>query len=214
MVIGIVKKHIKPLLQPFDPDASIEFESFLKTLAFQTGHSMKRHTQAYASEEAYPAELQPDLIDRYYQSSLLWHRFLLLRKEDLLLCWPNDKEVAHVPSPLVGYSPDLHLIADGHGPENIESELQVMSEDDNEELRPGQSYGFRPPPRTACRKRKQADIPNNTTLTDSDEEEEMPVPKQPRRARKKQPKFSGQGQKKKNSLPPLIALGGIHHLFY
>lgn len=34
MAIGIVKKHIKPLLQPFDPDALIEFESFLKTLAF------------------------------------------------------------------------------------------------------------------------------------------------------------------------------------
>ncbi|KAH8746315.1 hypothetical protein F5882DRAFT_237125, partial [Hyaloscypha sp. PMI_1271] len=103
---SIVKKHIRPLLQPFDPDAPIEFESFLKTLVFQTSHSIKRHTQAYALEEAYPAKLQPNLIDRYYQSSLLWHSFLLLRKEDLLLCWLNAKEAAHAPSPLIGYSPD------------------------------------------------------------------------------------------------------------
>jgi hypothetical protein len=58
---------------------------FLKTLAFQTGHIIQTHSRSYALDNAYPAKLQSDLIDRYYQSSLMWHRFLLLGKGDPVL---------------------------------------------------------------------------------------------------------------------------------
>ena len=85
IVINVVKKHIPAIIASFDPNALFEYTMFLKTLAFQTGHIIQTYSRSYALDNAYPAKLQSDLIDRYYQSSLMWHRFLLLGKGDPVL---------------------------------------------------------------------------------------------------------------------------------
>lgn len=73
VAISVVKKHIPAIIASFDPDAPSEYATFLKTLAFQTGHTIQTHSRSYALNNQYPAKLQSVLISRYYQSSLLWH---------------------------------------------------------------------------------------------------------------------------------------------
>ncbi|PVH68318.1 hypothetical protein DL98DRAFT_399032, partial [Cadophora sp. DSE1049] len=75
VAISVVKKHIPAIIASFDPNAPTEYAMFLKMLAYQTGHTIQTHSRSYALDNNYPAKLQADLIDRYYQSSLLWHQF-------------------------------------------------------------------------------------------------------------------------------------------
>jgi hypothetical protein len=70
VAVSIAKKHIPNLLQPFDPNTPNDYDGFLRLLSFQTGHCPSTHTGAYALDHAFPAKLQPDLIDRYFQNSL------------------------------------------------------------------------------------------------------------------------------------------------
>lgn len=72
VAISAVKKHILAIIASFDSNAPSEYATFLKTLAFQTGHTIQTHSRSYALDNAYPAKLQSDLIDRFHQSSLLW----------------------------------------------------------------------------------------------------------------------------------------------
>ena len=80
-----MKKYIPVIIASFDLNVPSEYTIFLKTLAFQTGYIIQIYSQSYALKEVYLAKLQPDLIDRYYQSSLLWYRFLLLNEGDPVL---------------------------------------------------------------------------------------------------------------------------------
>lgn len=76
VAVAISKKHIPTLLEPFDPNVPKDRDGFLHLLAFQTGHTPSIHASAYALERGYPARLQPELIDRYFENSFIWHRFL------------------------------------------------------------------------------------------------------------------------------------------
>ncbi|PVH69601.1 hypothetical protein DL98DRAFT_624055 [Cadophora sp. DSE1049] len=123
--ISVVKKHIPAIIASFDPNAPSEYAMFLKTLAFQTGHTIQTHSRSYALDNTYPAKLQSDIIDRYYQSSLLWHRFLLLGEGDPLLLQPEWEELGNQSSQAIGYSPDLHLVPQDDEPESIEIEVET-----------------------------------------------------------------------------------------
>ncbi|PVH90790.1 hypothetical protein DM02DRAFT_547108 [Periconia macrospinosa] len=81
IAVAISKKHIPTLLEPFDPNIPKDHDGFLHLLAFQTGHTPSIHASAYALERGYPARLQPELIDRYYEASFIWHRFLEITTE-------------------------------------------------------------------------------------------------------------------------------------
>ncbi|KAN0104052.1 hypothetical protein V8E51_009797 [Hyaloscypha variabilis] len=59
--ISIVKKHLPTIIASFDPNTPSEYAT----------HTIQTHSRSYALEDAYLAKLQPNLIDRYYQSSLL-----------------------------------------------------------------------------------------------------------------------------------------------
>lgn len=81
IAVAISKKHILTLLQPFDPNIPKDRNGFLHLLAFQTCHTPSIHASAYAFERGYPARLQPELIDRYFDNSFIWHRFLGITEE-------------------------------------------------------------------------------------------------------------------------------------
>jgi hypothetical protein len=42
------------------------------------------HARAYALDHAYPAKLQPDLLERYLKISKAWHQFLAINKEETI----------------------------------------------------------------------------------------------------------------------------------
>lgn len=123
-----MKKHIPAIIASFDPNAPSEYAMFLKTLAFQTGHTIQTHSRSYALDNTYPAKLQSDIIDCYYQSSLLWHRFLLLGEGDPLLLQPEGEELGNQSSQAIGYSPDLHLVPQDDEPESIEIEVETEAQ--------------------------------------------------------------------------------------
>ena len=68
IAIAMAKKHIPALIRPFDPHAPKDYDGFLRLLAFQTGHKPSTHAGSYALETAFPAKLQPDLIQRYLKN--------------------------------------------------------------------------------------------------------------------------------------------------
>jgi hypothetical protein len=88
IAVAVSKKHIPTLLEPFDPNIPKDRNGFLHLLAFQTGHTPSVHASAYALERGYPARLQPELIDRYFDNSFIWLRFLGITEEI-----PVDREL-------------------------------------------------------------------------------------------------------------------------
>jgi hypothetical protein len=63
IAVAISKKHLPDILQPFDPNLPKDYNGVLRLLSFQTGHNPATHAGAYALGRAYPAKLQPDLIE-------------------------------------------------------------------------------------------------------------------------------------------------------
>ncbi|KFZ22727.1 hypothetical protein V502_02791, partial [Pseudogymnoascus sp. VKM F-4520 (FW-2644)] len=168
---------------------------FLKTLAFQTGHTIQTHSRSYALDNQYPARLQSDLIGRYYQSSLLWHRFLLLGEGDPLLL-QSDEQGQNEPFQTIGYSPDLHLVAQDDEPESIEieseaqDEVKVQSPESRNNIQENRSLVRRQRPPRATRKRAQVEILEDTTVESDDDF--APVNRQAER-RNKKPKITHNG---------------------
>ena len=93
IAVAISKKHIPTLLKPFDPNILKDQNGFLHLLAFQTGHTPLIYASAYALKRGYPARLQLELIDRYFNNSLIWHRFLEIAEDR-----PIEREGNPVPS--------------------------------------------------------------------------------------------------------------------
>ncbi|KAL5346651.1 hypothetical protein ACLOAV_008358 [Pseudogymnoascus australis] len=178
-----------------DPDAPSEYATFLKTLAFQTGHTIQTHSRSYALDNQYPAKLQSDLIGRYYQSSLLWHRFLLLAEGDPLLLQSNEQG-QNEPLQTIGYSPDLHLVAQDDEPESIEieseaqDEVEIQSPESRNNTQEKRSLVRRQRPPRATRKRPQVEILED--ITDESNDDFAPVNRQAQR-RNKKPKITYNG---------------------
>lgn len=82
VAIAMSKKHIPGLLKPFDPHLPNDVDGFLSLLSFQTGHKPATRVGSYASENAFPSKLQPDLIHRYLENSDVWQKFLMISKDD------------------------------------------------------------------------------------------------------------------------------------
>lgn len=138
VVISVVKKHISSLIVPFNPDAPTEYAAFLKTLAYQTGHTIQTHSRSYALEENYPGKLQSDLIERYYQSSLLWQRFLNLSDGDpLLVQLSTEGKLVETPSQAISYAPDLSVVGQEEEPEDVEIEIDAEVQADDSPQTPG-----------------------------------------------------------------------------
>lgn len=85
IAISIAKKHIPALIQPFDANTPNDYTGFLNLLSYQTGHRPATHSGSYALEKGFPTKLQPDLIDRYTENSLAWHRYICLAEDNALL---------------------------------------------------------------------------------------------------------------------------------
>jgi len=81
IAVAISKKHLPGIVQPFDPNTPRGCDGLFRLLSFQTGHNLATHAGAYALDRAFPAKLQPDLVEQYLQISILWHQFLDLAKE-------------------------------------------------------------------------------------------------------------------------------------
>lgn len=84
IAVSIAKKHLSTLVQPFNPNTPKDYNGFLRLLSFQTGHKPSTHANAYALDHAFPAKLQAELINRYYENSHTWHQFLAITDEDPL----------------------------------------------------------------------------------------------------------------------------------
>jgi hypothetical protein len=107
--VAISKKHIPELIQPFDPNSPTDYNGFLHLLSFQTGHNPSTHVGAYALDHAYPAKLQPELVERYFQNSVVWHKFLAIAENDSPSVDVNldaDRPCYSGSSQLLSYPPD------------------------------------------------------------------------------------------------------------
>jgi hypothetical protein len=81
IAVAISKKHLPGIVQPFDPNTPRGYDRLSRLLSFQTGHNPATHAGAYALDRAYPAKLQPDLVEQYLHISNVWHQFLGTAKE-------------------------------------------------------------------------------------------------------------------------------------
>jgi len=81
VVVAVSKKHLPSLVQPFDSNGPRGYDGLTQLFSFQTGHNPATHASAYALDRAYPAKLQPDLVERYFYTSEVWHRFLAITEE-------------------------------------------------------------------------------------------------------------------------------------
>jgi hypothetical protein len=81
IVVAISKKHLPSIAQSFDANTPRDYDGLLQLLSFQTGHNPATHAGAYALDRAYPAKLQPGLVERYFQASRVWHQFLGITEE-------------------------------------------------------------------------------------------------------------------------------------
>lgn len=130
IAVSISKKHIPALLQPFDPNTPKDYNGFLHLLSFQTGHNPSTHAGAYALDRAYPAKLQPDLIDRYFDNSFTWHRFARVTESDPLTIEVDsdmDRPLASSPQKAPGYPCDIQ----DKGPIMILEEVNLSDSDDS-----------------------------------------------------------------------------------
>jgi antitoxin component of RelBE/YafQ-DinJ toxin-antitoxin module len=84
IAVAISKKHLPDIVQPFDPHTRRGHDGLLRLLSFQTGHNPATHAGAYALDRAYPAKLQPDLVEQYLEISKVWHQFLDIAKDSTL----------------------------------------------------------------------------------------------------------------------------------
>jgi hypothetical protein len=81
IAVAISKKHLPGIVQPFDANTPKGYEGLSRILSFQTGHNPATHAGAYALDRAYPAKLQPDLVEQYLHISKVWHQFLDIARE-------------------------------------------------------------------------------------------------------------------------------------
>jgi hypothetical protein len=81
IVVAISKKHLSGTVQPFDANVQRDHDGPSRLLSFQTGHNPATHAGAYALDRAYPAKLQPDLLERYREISKAWHQFLAIENQ-------------------------------------------------------------------------------------------------------------------------------------
>jgi hypothetical protein len=84
IVVAVSKKHLPGMVKPFDPNAPRDHDRLSRFRSFQTGHNPATHAGAYALDCAYPAKLQPDLLERYLEISKAWHQFLAIDKEETI----------------------------------------------------------------------------------------------------------------------------------
>jgi hypothetical protein len=124
ITVAVSKKHLPGLTQPFDPNTLNNYGRFLQLLSFQTGHNPSTHASAYALNQAYPAKLQPELVERYFEGSRTWHQFLAIAKEK------DPIAGAHAP----GYPPPPptnHAQGLSSPPKVILEEVNISSTDNN-----------------------------------------------------------------------------------
>lgn len=81
IAVAISKKHLPGIVQPFGPNTPRGYDGLSQLLSFQTGHNPATHAGAYALDRAYPAKLQPDLVEQYLHISNVWRQFLGTAKE-------------------------------------------------------------------------------------------------------------------------------------
>ncbi|KAL1601393.1 hypothetical protein SLS60_006305 [Paraconiothyrium brasiliense] len=125
IAVSVAKKHLSTLVQPFEPNMPKDYDGFLRLLSFQTGHKQSTHASAYALDRAFPAKLQPELIDRYYENSHTWHRFLAITDKDpLTVDVGSDEELSGKQKDIQApkYFPDNRFIPPSPG-SNKEAEL-------------------------------------------------------------------------------------------
>jgi hypothetical protein len=117
IVVAVSKKHLPSLVQPFDSNTPREYDELSRLFSFQTGHNPATHAGAYALDRAYPAKLQPDLVERYFYISQVWHRFLTISEEHSTTAGtkidrPSPEGLPRAPSPLL-HKTDALLIKRG-----------------------------------------------------------------------------------------------------
>jgi hypothetical protein len=81
IIVAISKKHLSGTVQPSDVNAPRDHDGRSRLLSFQTGHNPATHAGAYALDRAYPAKLQPDLLERYREINKAWHQFLAIENQ-------------------------------------------------------------------------------------------------------------------------------------
>ncbi|KAF2633122.1 hypothetical protein BU25DRAFT_445050 [Macroventuria anomochaeta] len=129
VAVAVSKKHLPSLVQPFDPNAPKDYDGFLRLLSFQTGHNPSTHAGAYALDRAYPAKLQPELVERYFQNSRVWHRFLAVTEEDPITV-DVDSDVGNSSSKPALSAPGYHPDDAGMLSPEVIDEVEVSSADD------------------------------------------------------------------------------------
>jgi hypothetical protein len=104
--------------------------------SFQTGHNPATHAGAYALDRAYPAKLQPDLVERYFQASRVWHQFLGITEEGpIVVDIGSDVNQPSSEATLCAPSVPPHQVDGLFTRTNVSSEDDTVLQDDTSVVR-------------------------------------------------------------------------------
>ncbi|KAI9846389.1 MAG: hypothetical protein M1837_003980 [Sclerophora amabilis] len=90
VVIGICKKHIRPLAQSFNIDSEVDGTDAV--FSWQAAHRPRQNRLTYGLDGAFPTQLQPELLDRYRWASGLWQEWLEIDQVTLSDLTPISKK--------------------------------------------------------------------------------------------------------------------------
>ncbi|KAL5371081.1 hypothetical protein DPSP01_014505 [Paraphaeosphaeria sporulosa] len=140
-----------------------DYDGFLRLLSFQTGHKPSTHDSAYALDRAFPAKLQADLIECYYENSYAWHQFMAITDGDPLVVGvgsdvesPEQQDYTQAPS----YSSDMPM-------DTITPEVDLEDSDSDASFKGSKRRANPEPPTRSYRtqsKRKQEDESQSSIL--------------------------------------------------
>ena len=78
VAIAIRRQHLRSTYEQarFQDDRWGVIDPFATAAAWQAGHQTRRNFDSYALQKNYPTDLQPELLNRYFDVSYAWHQWL------------------------------------------------------------------------------------------------------------------------------------------
>jgi hypothetical protein len=134
IAVSIAKKHLPSLTRTFNPHIPCDENGLIRLLSWQAGHTPATHNRHYALEREFPAQLQPQLIDRYLENSRIWHEFTQTCEDGIFSQSQQDRTLA------LNYGPAKQHLEELGTPQAPKSKTwgwEQDQEDDNQNIEDG-----------------------------------------------------------------------------
>jgi hypothetical protein len=107
VAIGIIRKYIALLIDPFQTKFKGQFDLFAQAHIFQTAHGLEVDSH-YAMDREYQTKCQPSILNAYFKASSFWWRWLNVDESDFMLAQDpsqDDQAPSIVPASILGSIP-------------------------------------------------------------------------------------------------------------